>query len=136
MASYRNTRQMAEPMDFLQDLKIFSVPRWTKLTVVALLGGLGMINAIVFILGMSGIPGRDEWIKSSIDLLGVLLPIFVIALIAWQANTGVHALRRVTEDFFLDLLPDVLSRTVEVDGGFYEANKGQKPQNMKTRLRF
>lgn len=54
---------------------------------------------------------------------------------AWQANTGVHALRRATEDFFLDLLPDVLSRTAEVDGVFYEARKGQKPPEHGNRAR-
>ena len=59
-------------MDFLQDLKLFSVPPLTKAIVVVLLAGLGIINTIIFIGGI-GIPGHQEhesWIKASIDLLG------------------------------------------------------------------
>jgi hypothetical protein len=112
-------------MDFLQDLKLFSVPPWVKATIVLVLAALGLINTGLFAYGIWNNKHHDGWVKAATDLLGVLLPIFLIALVAWQANTGVRSLRRITEDFFLVILPDVLARTPEIDGPFFEAHKGQ-----------
>lgn len=108
-------------MEILQSIKILSVPRWVKAFIFILLFTVGIINTIVFFFGIFEWNG-DELIKVSIELLGVILPIIIVALLVSHSSTGVDALRRKTEEFFLSVLPETLSGIHEIRSKFYQAS--------------
>lgn len=107
-------------MEVLQSIKLFSIPTWLKLFIAALLGVLGFVNMALFFMGILN-EHREGWVKASVELLSVVLPIFILALVLWKSEAGVESLRRKTEDFFLNLLPSVLGRLTESGAPFFEA---------------
>lgn len=107
-------------MELLQTIKLFSIPLWVKVIIAILLVLLGTVNTIIFAYGVID-ADREDLVKSSIELLSVLLPMFILALLLWKSSAGVDGLKRKTEEFFLTLLPDSLSRIHEIDSRFIEA---------------
>lgn len=107
-------------MDILQNLKILSIPGWLKVLLILLLTVLGAVNAALFVLGVLD-HSREGWVKASIELMSVVLPIFLIGLIAWGSNTGTAALQARTAEVFLHLLPDALSRVGDFPAPFRRA---------------
>jgi hypothetical protein len=117
-------------MDILQNLKIFTMPTWLKAAVIVLLATLGAINSTIFFAGLLH-ESRESWVKASVELMSVILPVFIIGIIAWGSDTGTVALEKRAEDFFLNLLPDILSRTAETPVSFIET---QRPSRHETGL--
>lgn len=114
-------------MDILQNLKIFTMPTWLKAAVIILLAALGLINATIFFVGLLH-ESRENWVKASVELMSVILPVFIIGIIAWGSDTGTVALQKRAEDLFLKLLPNVLSRTAESPVNFVETEKLSQPK--------
>jgi hypothetical protein len=109
-------------LGLLDSIKLFSIPGWVKLAIVLILIFLGAINTTVFAFGLI-FREREDFVKDSIELLSVLLPIFIITLVIWKADIGVEALRRNTEDFLTVLIPSVLKLIPEPDASFIEDRK-------------
>lgn len=121
-------------LELLQGIKLFSIPLWVKAAIIALLAVLGAINTAVFFIGITN-EHREGWVKASVELLSVVLPIFILALVLWKSEAGVESLRRKTEEFFLSLLPSVLVRLVEADAVFFEAKKGHQLEDLHSSAR-
>ena len=121
-------------LELLQGIKLFSIPLWVKAAIIALLAVLGLINTAVFFVGITN-EHREGWVKASVELLSVVLPIFILALVLWKSEAGVESLRRKTEEFFLSLLPSVLVRIVEADAVFFEAKKDHQLEDLHTAAR-
>jgi hypothetical protein len=122
-------------MELLQGIKLFSVPLWVKILILILLGVLGLVNTTLFFTGLL-YQNHESWVKSSIDLLGVVLPIFIIMLVIWKSETGVDSLRRKTEDFLMDLLPSALGKIVEVNAPFFEVGADRELADHPTKARI
>lgn len=104
----------------LQNLKILSIPTWLKTTVLLLLAGLGAVNASLFAAGVLS-EQREGWVKASLELMSVLLPVFLIGLVAWGGSAGTSALQARAEDVLLRLLPTTLAHVTEAPAPFHRA---------------
>lgn len=113
-------------MEILENLKIFSIPNWLKAVVVGLLAILGCLNTGLFFMGLMD-HSREGWVKASLELMGVLLPVFLIGIVALGGNTGTASLQTRTEEALAKLLPEMLSRIADVPAPFRRIETGDKP---------
>lgn len=93
-------------MDILSYLSNMIVPRWVKVSItVVLIGFLGLFVAIGY-LGI--IEGSDNggWIEAAAYVLGIVLPILMIALVVLYSQTGVAALRSRINHYLATVVPD------------------------------
>lgn len=112
--------------DFLRDLKTFTLPWSTKVVVIALLALAVAVNVGLFLFSWER--ERTDLMSATVQLFGVMLPILLVTIVLARANTGVAALRRRTELFFLNTLPASLARTAEAPGEFYTPTPRRRPR--------
>src|ERR1700729_335817 len=99
-------------MDFLQDIKLATIP-WPLRAVFALLGVLILLlNCYILYIGFSQ-NKYDIWIASGGYLLGVVLPVIVVMLALQFSHSGVRALRDRTADVLTKLIPQHLRLTAD-----------------------
>lgn len=94
-------------MDFLSSISNLVVPRWVKATIGVILLALLGANIVISYIGLTSPENRSDWIEAGAYLLGVLLPILLLALIALYAETGTNALRHRSYKFLTVLIPEV-----------------------------
>ncbi len=111
-----------ESMEFLNAIKILTVPTWVKWTIVLLVAFVGVTNATLFFVGLLDLH-RLEWVKASIELMAVALPIFIVALLVTKSDAGERSLVQSTESVLTRVLPEVLSKVVEGNQSFFDPSR-------------
>ena len=115
-------------MEFLQNIKLFSVPRWLQVLIVIFLLSIMVANFYVAIVGLSD-TNRYSWVQAATNLLGVLLPIFLVVLILAFSQGGINALKAKTEELMIDVVPKALSFISEPGPNFDRPSSGKKPSH-------
>ncbi len=99
-------------MELLEQVRIATIPAWTKLLIGVFLALLMGVTGYVGFEGLFG-ESKEEWVESGAFLLGTLLPISLLALIAWVSKTGISALHKQTTSILTKVLPDVLQHLTD-----------------------
>lgn len=118
-------------MDLLAKLNIFSVPRWVRAGIILLLIFLGLVNTYLFVDGV-WLSKDTDLAAASVQLLAVVLPTFIIALLLVQADTGTRALTLRTAQVLRTVVPDALSRLLESPSAFYQPSRQRGANPHKT----
>lgn len=103
--------------DFLRGLRVFSLPAAVRWLMLALIVALGGINTTLFALGILE-QGREDWVKASLELMAVILPFLVLALVVVFSSSVTGQTRRRTIAFLVDEVPDALTTIVERRASF------------------
>lgn len=111
--------------DLFKDLKTFTLPWTTKVLIVALLILSIGLNVGLFLYSWR--QERSDLMSATVQFFGAVLPLLIVAIILTRASTGVLALRRRTEQFFLGVLPGPLTQVVEQQAEFYAPNPRRRP---------
>jgi hypothetical protein len=105
-------------MDILSYLSNMIVPRWVKIAITFLL--IGFVGLFIT-LGYLGIVGASEssgWIEAAAYVLGIVLPILMIALVVLYSQTGVAALRSRINHYLATVIPDSAQILASSDRNF------------------
>ena len=122
-------------MDVFQSLANMVIPRWVKAVVVIILVGLMVINVLLGYFGLAGNVGDESWVAAAASLLGVLLPILLIAFVLMYSDGGTKGLRIKTYHYMTQIIPETLVSMVEEPGPYYLPRKDKgKPIESKVQI--
>jgi hypothetical protein len=116
-------------MELLQSLRITTTPAWVRV-----LCGVIILASFVFnlYLGYQGLAeGKLHRLEATAYLLGIVLPIFIIALLVLGSRSGESALQKRTRDALVKEIPTYLSQIPDAMPPFQSKplrckNKGEK----------
>jgi hypothetical protein len=121
-------------MDLLSRLNLISIPWTTKAAIVLLLAFLGAVNTWLFFEALWVTPNKDV-VVASVQLLSVVLPIFLLALLIARADTGTRALTRRTSAILTQVIPEALRSLIEEQGTFYAPSRNGKDRSPRANAR-
>ncbi len=102
-------------MDLFGPFRLLPIPTWVRaLTVVLLLLGASL-SLLLIGRGLWDRTDASDWIAAGAGLLGVVLPLLIIAGIVWSAHSTVGSLQREARRYLTDTLPQFLRLIPEPD---------------------
>lgn len=118
-------------MEFFRNIRMVSVPLWLKTLLLLFLFVLLGVNIYVGAQGLL-VTEKKDWVEAAADLLGVLLPIFLIAVLMAFTASGVAALQAKTEEILVKLVPTALrqigSASPLSSSHFYDPTEKDRPK--------
>jgi hypothetical protein len=122
-------------LEFLQSLRVFAIPTWVKVLILLVVGFLGLLNTMLFFYDV--VYWHNEFIiNSTVELLSVDLPFFVIAILIWKSETGIKLLRARTDVVFREIIPNILTHVLDEDGPMTEFHVGLKKRHIRPPARI
>jgi len=103
--------------EIMQGLRIFSLPPAAKWALLALLVFTGLVNTVLFVSGLME-KSKHEWVKASLELMAVILPFLVIAIVLFFSSSIADQASRKTVEFLLQSAPRFLAALVERNAPF------------------
>ncbi len=108
--------------DVLKGLRVFSLPASARWILLSLLITLGTINAALFFMGLLQ-TGKHEWVKASLELMSVIMPFLLLAVVLFfSSSVSEQAIRR-TAKFLLISAPASFASLLEEDVPFRDAER-------------
>ena len=115
-------------MDFFQMFANMVIPKWVKAVIALVLFALLGMNIFLGYFGLSDHIGNESWVAAAANLLGILLPILIIAFVLMYVDGGTKGLRIKTYDYMTKTIPDTLVSIVEEPGAYYNPKKTKGPR--------
>ena len=91
-------------MELINNATILVVPRWVRVTVIAILGILATFYLGTTLMGAYD-PAHEGWIQSGAEVLGIIIPLLMLGLIAGFSHSGVEALVARGASYLSDTIP-------------------------------
>ena len=105
-------------MDVIQYATNIILPRWLKLTVCALLALFVFLYLLIGYFGVVQADVRDGWVQAGAYVLGIVLPILIVALLVLFSQGGVGSLRTRLDHYLRHVLPDVVDLLIDDSDNF------------------
>jgi hypothetical protein len=98
--------------EILQGLRVFSLPSRAKWFLLGLLFFTGAVNTALFVFGILE-HSKHEWVKASLELMSVILPFMVLAVVLFFSSSIAEQAKAKTIGFLLRSTPQSLSGLIE-----------------------
>lgn len=105
-------------MDVLSYLSNMIVPRWVKVSITFFLVGFVGLFVVLGYLGIEQGAQNGGWIEAAAYVLGIVLPILMVALVVLYSQTGVAALRSRINHYLATVVPDSAQILADSDRKF------------------
>lgn len=103
--------------EILQGLRVFSLPSRAKWFLLSLLFFTGAVNTALFVFGILE-HSKHEWVKASLELMSVILPFMVLAVVLFFSSSIAEQAKAKTIGFLLQSTPLSLSGLIETTQPF------------------
>jgi hypothetical protein len=105
MAFTSTNRLGADIMNVIEAIAQISIPRWMRISVVAMIALLTAAYAFVVYYALIDQAGRDRWVEAGAYILGLLLPVLLVGATLLFAEVGADFIHRRTCEFLAVTVP-------------------------------
>lgn len=113
--------EQASP-EIFKGFRVFSLPPSARWALLGILITLGTINTALFSIGLVE-DAKHEWVKASLELMSVILPFLLLAIVIFFSSSIANQTRRKTIEFLLVEAPKAFAALRESEESFEPASK-------------
>jgi hypothetical protein len=112
-------------LDSISGVKSISVPAWLKLAILIVVAAVLVVDVTILWIALTN-PAHKDWFSSAVQLMGSLVPLFLVVLFLAFATRGHEAIKRRTSHILLHLVPKTLAYALDGSPGFQAVEKAQR----------